>query len=444
MPKRTFAVGLALVITTACDPTKPCTTERAKNGECALATGSGSGEGTTPTEPGGVGFEAYGTTPNGGHISLDCTPGQIPAFTAHDCLYSHYQDPGWVKCTLKMADRLGVAIGVPTSVSFMAEAGAISPVAVSPAFPATPDALGHADGYLEVFGAPLPRDVLPMTGELSVVADFGCGPRIANPRDGYVTVIAWVRGEEGFVDVNQNGQYDPGEPFVDQGEPFVDANDNGVWDPGEWWLDVNGDGRYTGPNGKWDADTVIWSQTRVVYTGLPGFAVASGLNELTRVFDLGGAVPLPTPQPAPFVVHFGPPATSAVYGLFFTDILLNPLDPAATYSVATATENVQASLIGPALPFRQPPSLFRLLYCDRPQFPAVCHDGPVESGCRTSPCYVVPEVGRCLTDNCSGLQYGAYGNLVVTCAKVGPDTVWVSTEVAGEKVSFTFAGQCTP
>jgi hypothetical protein len=149
--------------------------------------------GTTPdggsTVPdgggGGVsGFEAYGVTPSGAHISLDCTPRQIPAFAAHDCLYSHYQDPQTVKCTLKMADRLGVAIGVETPVSFMAEAGAISPVVVSPPFPAGPDELGHADGYLEVFGAPLPADVTPMAGEVSASVDFGCGVRTANPRDG--------------------------------------------------------------------------------------------------------------------------------------------------------------------------------------------------------------------------------------------------------------------
>jgi hypothetical protein len=144
-----------------------------------------------------------------------------------------------------------------------------------------------------------------------------------------------VRGEEGYVDVNQNGKYDEGEPFVDEGEPFVDANDNGKWDPGEWWLDVNGDGQYTGPNGKWDADTVIWSQTRVVYTGLPAFAAdTSNRNTLTRIFDVAGATPpLPTAQPAPFAVRVGPPATTAIYGVFFTDILLNPLDPASTYSV---------------------------------------------------------------------------------------------------------------
>ncbi len=392
------------------------------------------------------GFEAYGTTPNGGHISVDCTPNQIPAFAAHDCLYSHFKDPESVNCTLKMADRLGVVIGVATPVSFMSEAGVISPVEVSPAFPADPDKLGHAIGYLEVFGGTLPADVAPMAGEVSASVDFGCGLRTANPRDGYVTVIAWVKGEEGFVDVNQNGKYDEGEPFVDLGEPYVDANDNGKWDPGEWWLDVNGDGQYTGPNGKWDSDTVLWTQTRVVYTGLPAFATdGSSKNTLTRIYDLG-APPAPTAPPTPFSVHAGnpptTPPTTSIYGVFFTDALLNPLDPATTYSATPAAANVTASLTPPALPLRPPPALFRLLYCDKPQFPATCHDGPVESGCRTAPCYVVPEVGLCLTTNCTGFAYGEYADLSITGKQVGADIVWVSAKVAGVTTSFSIGGQC--
>jgi hypothetical protein len=308
-----------------------------------------------------------------------------------------------------------------------------------------------------------------MAGEVSASVDFGCGLRTANPRDGYVTVIAWVKGEEGFVDLNHNGKYDPGEPFVDLGEPFVDINDNGVYDgpgspalagtpyanTGEWFLDVNGDGKYTGPNGKWDSDTVLWTQTRVVYTGLPFFATdTSSNNALTRIYDLDKATPLappaPTPSVAEFLVHAGDdqahppiPPSSVMYGVFFTDALLNPLDPGATYSAASTAGNVRASLTTPALPLRPPPDLFRLLYCDKPVFSgATCHDGPVEFGCRTSPCYVVPEVGRCLTDNCSGFQYGSYADLTISgiTGKAGDDIVWVSATVAKTTTSFGVKG----
>jgi hypothetical protein len=469
MPKRAMGVvlGLVLVSATACGSgdciaTAPgvCTPQNQQGSSSDGGTGgqqtSGGTDGGSTSSTDVANFESFGTKPNGGHLSLDCTPSQVPGFAEHDCLYSHYQDPATVKCTLKMADRLGVVIGVETSVSFMAEAGAISPVAVSPAYPASADTLGHADGYLEVFASPLPADVAPMPGEVSASTDFGCGPRTVNPRDGYVTVIAWVKGEEGFVDLNQNGKYDDGEPFVDEGEPYVDANDNGRWDPGEWFLDVNGDGKYTGPNGRWDADTIIWSQTRVVYTGLPAFAVnASGLNLLTRIYDVPGppVPPSPTQDASPFLVHPGTPATSTTpalpgssefYGVFFTDALLNPLDPSATYTATPAAGHVSASLTTPALPLRPPPALFRLLYCDKPQFPATCHDGPVEAGCRTVPCYVVPEVGLCLTSNCSGFQYGEYAQLAITGGTNGEDTVWVSATVAHHTTSFSISGQCAP
>jgi hypothetical protein len=446
-------VLLALVVASAtscsdyCPPGSTSPACLTKSEDTAAEPGATAGGGTGAAGAEGVaGFEAYGTKPNGAHVSLDCTPSQVPAFAAHDCLYSHLRLPESVKCTMKLADRFGVVVGVATPASFMAEAGVVTPVAASPAFPAAADVLGHAEGYLEILGGPLPADVPPMAGELSVSHDFGCGPRTANPRDGYVTVIAWVNGEEGFADLNRNGAYDVGEPFVDEGEPFVDANDNGIRDAGEWWLDVNGDGVYTGGNGKWDADGVIWSQTRVVYTGLPAFLVdGSSRNLLTRIHDLAGPTPpAPTAPPTPFLVHAGPPPTSTLFGVFFTDALLNPLDPEAEYLATSAAGNVTASLTVPSLPLRPPPATFRLLYCDRPQLPASCHDGPVESGCRTAPCYVVPEVGFCLTASCGGFAYGQYADLSVGGSRPGADIVWVSATVADVTTSFSIAGQCVP
>lgn len=67
-----------------------------------------------------------------------------------------------------------------------------------------------------------------------------------NPRDGWVTVIAYTRGEESFQDLNGNGIYDfPSDSFVDNGgEPFIDANDNGIWDRKETFVDSNFNGSY--------------------------------------------------------------------------------------------------------------------------------------------------------------------------------------------------------
>jgi hypothetical protein len=95
--------------------------------------------------------------------------------------------------------------------------------------------------------------------------------------NGWVTVIAVVRGEESFVDVNGNGIYDVGEPFTDMEEPYIDANDNGVYDVGEQFIDTNQNGVHDGPNGVWDGPTCsqpgcnsspnIWRSLRLAFTG---------------------------------------------------------------------------------------------------------------------------------------------------------------------------------
>ncbi len=409
----------------------------------------GTADGGSSGGTGVGGFAEFGTTPNGAHLSLDCSPFNVPAFTNTDCLYSHWDGdvgdgPGVVNCTLKMADRNGLVIGTATPVSFESEAGAISPTATSPEFdPAKAitdqETLGHAVGYLEVFGSPLPPDVTPFTGEPSIVNDYGCGSRTANPRDGYVTVIAWVRGEEGFVDVNHNGKYDLGEPFVDVGEPYVDANDNGKWDPGEWFLDVNGDAQYTGPNGKWDADTILWTQTRVLYSGAPAYLENAGNLYLSRFFTTG-APPSPTPWPTEFVVYAPKPATnttpavpgtSVTYPFFLTDDRLNPMTSSAKFAATAAAGHVDASLSGPYATSNLLGHSFRMLYCDKPDGSGTCLDGPAEYACQTAPCYVVPEVGLCRTAACTGLITGNPGSVTITGVSVGPDTVYVSTTIDG-------------
>jgi hypothetical protein len=398
----------------------------------------------------GGGVVVVGAKPNGAHVSLDCRPYNIPALTVDDCLYSRYAGAaGTVDCTLKMADRNGVVIGIPTRVGFQSEAGAVSPVALSPAYdPSKPvtdqKTLGHALGFLEVYGSPLPVDVEPFAGEASVTFDAGCGLKKANPRDGLVTVIALVQGEEGFVDVDHNGQYDAGEPFVDLGEPYVDANDNGKWDAGEWFLDVNGDGSYTGPNGKWDANTVLWAQTRVVYTGYPAFGNDGAGNELFSRLSSSGAPPAPTAAAQPFSVVAGPPSTSTSYGVFWTDRNLNPLSAFTTYDIAAVAGNVKVGLTGPDATADALGASFRLLYCDKPQAPTACFAGPVEDACRTVPCYVVPDVGLCSSGSCAGFTYGNRGTVIISGAKAGDDVVQVSATVEGVKSTMALGGTCLP
>jgi hypothetical protein len=47
------------------------------------------------------------------------------------------------------------------------------------------------------------------------------------PVDGFATIIAWMIGEEAYKDLNANGKYDQGEPFIDSGRVFRDDDEDG-------------------------------------------------------------------------------------------------------------------------------------------------------------------------------------------------------------------------
>jgi hypothetical protein len=46
------------------------------------------------------------------------------------------------------------------------------------------------------------------------------------PTDGFVRLIAWMEGEEAYKDLNANGKYDPGEPFIDTGRIYRDDDNS--------------------------------------------------------------------------------------------------------------------------------------------------------------------------------------------------------------------------
>ena len=74
------------------------------------------------------------------------------------------------------------------------------------------------------------------------------------PADGLARIIAYAAGDESFTDVNGNGLFNVGEPFLlwDMGEPYIDENGNGVWDSGERFVDADQNGVRTLPNGLYD------------------------------------------------------------------------------------------------------------------------------------------------------------------------------------------------
>lgn len=203
--------------------------------------------------------------------------------------------------TAYMADRFGnYNVLKGTSVSFYTEAGAIERNDITTSVSGVDEAgIAVVDIRTQ---APFPSDVgRSSAGDSISTAYFGggnepfytYGGQTYNPRDGWVTVLATVQGEEAFNDANGNGLYEAGEAFTDLGEPFYDKNDDGCYnngttkncggvssastDPFEEYIDVNGNGVYDGPNGVWDGPNcpgggcqtskMIWDDIRLVFSG---------------------------------------------------------------------------------------------------------------------------------------------------------------------------------
>ena len=188
--------------------------------------------------------------------------------------------PLTVNCQVGLNDRYTNPVGTGTQVRLNSEAGVVpNNVATTPFSPG-----GSSEGFgsfvfntqtstLPVDVAPFPAD--PAQYPFARAAEPSVpGTVVRNPRDGLVTVIAYLQGEEDFKDDNSNGVRDGTEQFIDQGEPFVDANDNNQWDTGEFFVDTPpadggvANGQWDGPNGAWDSNAQIWVEYRLLYTGV--------------------------------------------------------------------------------------------------------------------------------------------------------------------------------
>ena len=207
------------------------------------------------------------------------------------------------ECSANLSDRFTNQITQPATVTWYSESGAItSPVAS--------DISGRAATTLSTAGKWPPVPVDPLSpGEPSVTV----GGKMLNPRDMLVTLIAVTAGEEEFYDGSgasngvKNGQWDPGEWFVDTPEPFVDANDNQVYDYGEAFIDTERlncatgktegkNGKWDGPNGCWDGNTMLWHPTHVVY---------SGFNSVDPpLFTFDRTSPLSIPKQTDVTLHY--------------------------------------------------------------------------------------------------------------------------------------------
>jgi hypothetical protein len=378
-----------------------------------------------------------GAKASGLHVSLSCDPPNVPAFIKNDCTNSFYDGPGAIiGCTVYLADRFNNVLGVATRADFRTEAGSAGPPVLTVAYDPTKGgdqtpALGHATDSVLVTGYRLPADVDPQDGEFSLKFDSGCGPIVHNPRDGLSTVMVAVQGEEGFVDVNGDGVYELGEPFVDSGEPFVDENDDGVRQPFEAYIDVNQNGKWDGPNGVWDADTVVWAEARVVYTGAAKVATThSRFVDPTEDAKLPGMT-----TPETFLVNATMPPTSQVFEVFFADDNFNPLTAianAVNYTILSV-----ALKVVPIFSYLPAPSdalgvTFHQRFCDKPSNSGVC-----TSTCQTSPCYRVTSIGD--------FKYGTRAGVLITgTMTTGSDTVRATATVAGSAGTVTITGVNDP
>jgi hypothetical protein len=413
-----------------------------------------------------------GAKASGNEISINCTPKNIPALTDTDCTKSNYNyTDATITCTVSLADRFKNKLGVATLVEMRTEAGAAGlPTSTPPYNIASPPAnLGKAVNTMTVTGYSLPADVEPF-GLVPTDPGYerrldhgwdGCGVKKHNPRDGLVTIIAAVSGEEGFVDgsnscpsdgvYNQAGAY-PGFPnclgeyFIDLGEPFVDYNDNGVHDSNEPFIDVNGNKTYDGPNGAWDAKTIIWAETRVVYTGYteaerqPDPVSGEVMDVASRFYGIG-LPPAPSPPWAPslksppwptfpgFTVHSATtgtiptPAVSDSIAVFFSDLNLNLPTSRTVYGTTVQAGAKITSTFGAYPPMPQADQLgmnYTTHFCDRqvPTNPTTqCF-----SSCQFAICYAVTNV--------SGFGYGTYGIVTVNPGGTADGDVCVYSSAA--------------
>jgi len=326
------------------------------------ASATAGGESRAATLPG---VPVVGARASAGAFTVVCDPQNNRGFQNHNCGVS--LEEGQYTCVALLQDRYQNMLGTATPVTFVSETSRVGMVARTPAFDASQEGAGQADlgratQIFQLLGGYLPEDVPAVAGEPSAVYDDVCGAgRTHNPRDGVVSVIAVADGEEAFTDLDGDGVYDAGEPFVDLAEPFADYDDDGTQDAGEWFQDVNGDGGWDGPNGVWDAATKIWTQTVVLYSGAPAPRMASGANYLGSRWVanyLGathwtGSACTPTPAAPNFAVLAevpevpedtttipptpaipAQPATSKSYVVVASDGNLNMLATDTTYEIA--------------------------------------------------------------------------------------------------------------
>ena len=377
------------------------------------------------------GIAIVGAKASGTRVTLACSPRNVPGFANHNCIKSLVD--GQITCTVTLADRFNNVLGVSTVASFASEVGIVGPPAATPQYPSSN--LGKASTYVNIQGGDLPVDVAPLTDppELSQQLTTACGTTIHNPRDGAATVMVMVGGEEGFADLNGDGVYALGEPFVDLPEPFVDANDNNVQDGNEFYLDTNSNGSWDNANGVWDASTTMWAQTRIVYSGRMHSVSDPDIPYSRFVASTFASAP---PDTSLLTRPIFDPITRNVnndFGFVVVDANFNVLPTTgfgkATYSTSVIGP-VTFSILGALPPLREEGFFFAQEYCSATA-PTLCGG--------TCPPASAPTATRCVIRSRYGdFEYGIAGNARLRGTAVGSysfsltsTTVSTATTLAG-------------
>ena len=344
-----------------------------------------------------------GAKPANKGFSLTCSPVNVGAYVSPTPPKAFD-----VNCNVKLVDRYNNPVGTGTSVNFKAEAGSIPNSIATKAYQATGSNTDEGEGTVvfSTVGAfppvdvdPLPADAAQVPTQREAEPTYPDGVLTRNPRDGLVTIIAYVRGEEFFADDNNNGTRDPDEQFIDQGEPFVDSNDNGVRDPGEVYIDeAPADGQWNPPNGGWDDETSIWVETHVLYTGIPAY---------------------PTIIPTGWSLHVG---EVLLLDSYFPDINGNRPQASGTsfaisHQISKGTVSLNSTTILDGYGF----GLDRLLVDATTKLPC----SPTSQVCRWSTLFTTWSLGYCVSGTIKGANNTAGA----------PDTGKIEATVLSNKVS---------
>jgi hypothetical protein len=205
--------------------------------------------------------------------------------------------------SVRMADQFGNPVPEGTLVYFTIETGSITAVAGT-------DATGLAKATLTSFEP--------------------------KPIDGFVTVMAYTVGQEGYTDNNSDGIYDDGVDtfwvlFQDIPEPYRDDNGNGVYDVGElFWDEVTlfpNENQWDSGNGEWDERIFVWGDIEILFSGYSQIWI---YDEDPNIWEFGrGNIPV---SPTPLATTTDPSGTPTVtingtdyFYIVVADSLGNPL-----------------------------------------------------------------------------------------------------------------------